>query len=100
MTVVVEGNGCHNNAACDDTFSWFPRSDLGQPGTEHRTTISPTTYSFTETHRHTILAIMTRLRPTIKNINIGASNLFVPAGADLNSFQMNTPQSAAIIVAP
>lgn len=40
------------------------------------------------------------MSPAMNEANIIARSLFVPAGAVLNSFQMNTPQSAATMVAP
>ena len=38
--------------------------------------------------------------PTINDKNMTVSSLFVPGGAALNSFQINTPQNAPTIVAP
>ena len=40
------------------------------------------------------------VRPTTNAVNISARRREVPAGAPVNSFQMNTPQKAATSVAP
>jgi hypothetical protein len=66
-------------------------------------TVSPRVNSLPRPQRQKnqlVRARMMSARPTRKHPNIAAINLKVPSGASRNSFQMKTPQNAAIIVAP
>jgi hypothetical protein len=69
-------------------------SMVGVTGFEPATPTSRTRLSYT------VRAITMRASPIRKLPNIAASSVDVPSGAVRNSFQMNTPQIAATIVAP
>lgn len=114
MTVVVQDNGRYNYAARDNALCRLLGPHLAQPGFEDRydqdaeeraydraqaafSSIAPIS---ARANCQTILAVMIKPKPTTYKTNIRASSLFVPAGADLNSLQIKTPQNAATIVAP
>src|SRR6185369_4795633 len=83
-------------------FDRSPRSQ-GSRATLNGAGVHPNTLNPIEVERHPGIHVRARTssaNPVRKQANIAASSFDVPEGASRNSFQMNTPQKAAIMVAP